>query len=152
MYQKIVIVGNLGGDPEMRYTPQGDGVTSFSVATNRKWTGRDGQPAEETTWFRISAWGKLAESTNQYLSKGRQVLVEGVLTPDRETGGPRIWDANNGEKRASYEIRALTVQFLGGTGSGQQNNNVASNSQQANSSNANQAAEPAPVAEDEIPF
>ena len=76
MYQKVIIVGNLGGDPELRYTPQGDPVTSFSVATNRRWTGRDGQPGEETCWFRVSVWGKQAESCNQYLSKGRQVLVE----------------------------------------------------------------------------
>lgn len=119
MYQKVVIVGNLGNDPELRYTPQGDAVTSFSVATNRRWTGADGQPAEETTWFRVSAWGRQAETCNQYLSKGRQVLVEGRLVPDRNTGGPRIWTAQDGTARASFELRALSVQFLGGATQGQ---------------------------------
>lgn len=112
MYQKVIIVGNLGSDPELRYTAQGDAVTSFSVATNQKWTGKDGQPVEEVTWFRVSAWGKQAGNCNQYLSKGRQVFVEGRLTPDRETGGPRLWEGKDGP-RASFELRAFTVQFLG---------------------------------------
>jgi len=94
MYQKIIIMGNLGNDPEMRYTPQGKPVTNFSVATNRKWTNADGTPGEETIWFRVSAWGKLGEVCNQYLSKGRQVFVEGRLRPDPETGAPRIWTGN----------------------------------------------------------
>lgn len=148
MYQKVVIAGNLGGDPEMRYTPQGDAVTSFNVATNRRWTGRDGQPGEETTWFRVSVWGKQAESCNQYLTKGRQVLVEGTLTPDRETGGPRVWTTNEGQHRASYEIRAITVQFLGGGGAGGTggggNNNYSNNEPSNAPANA--------IAEDEIPF
>ena len=85
MYQKIIIMGNLGNDPEMRYTPQGKPVTNFSVATNRKWTNADGTPGEETIWFRVSAWGKLAEVCDEYLSKGRRVLIEGRLRPDPET-------------------------------------------------------------------
>ncbi len=113
MYQKTVIVGNLGADPELRYTSQGDAVTSFSVGTSRRWT-KDGQKQEETTWFRVSVWGKQAEPCNQYLSKGRQVLVEGTLTPDKETGGPRVYESRDGGHRASFEIRAFTVQFLGG--------------------------------------
>jgi single-strand DNA-binding protein len=114
MYQKIIIVGNLGRDPEMRYTPQGTPVTNFSVATNRRWTNPDGSPGEETIWFRISAWGKLGETCNQYLSKGRQVLVEGRLRPDPATGGPRIWTRQDGTAGASFEITALNVRFLGG--------------------------------------
>jgi single-strand DNA-binding protein len=115
MYQKIIVVGNLGGDPEMRYLPDGTAVTNFSVATNRRWTDqRTGQPVDETTWFRVSVFGRQAESANQYLSKGRQVLVEGRLQPDAQTGGPRLWTGQDGTVRASYEIRALTVQFLGG--------------------------------------
>ena len=85
MYQKVIIMGNLGRDPEMRYTPQGTPVTNFSVATSYKWTGADGTPNEETTWFRVSAWGRMAEVCNEYLSKGRQVFVEGRLRPDPET-------------------------------------------------------------------
>ena len=90
MYQKVTIVGNLGTDPEMRYTPSGQAVTNFSVATNRRWTNNEGQMQEETVWFRVSVWGKQAESCNQYLSKGRQVFVEGRLRAD-ENGGPRLW-------------------------------------------------------------
>ena len=115
MYQKITIVGNLGRDPEMRYLPNGTPVTNFSVATNRRWTGQDGQQQEETAWFRISAFGRQAEVCNQYLSKGRLVLVEGRMRPD-ENGGPRVWQGNDGQHRASFEITALTVKFLGGRG------------------------------------
>ncbi len=114
MYQKVVIAGNLGSDPEMRYTPSGVPVTRFSVATNRRWTDAQGNPGEETTWFRVSAWRRLAETCNQYLSKGRQVLVEGRLIPDPDTGGPRVWTGNDGVARSSYELNALTVKFLGG--------------------------------------
>lgn len=113
MYQKIMIVGNLGNDPEMRYTPSGQAVTSFSVATNRRYTDANGQKVDETVWFRVSAWGRLAETCHEYLKKGRKVLVEGRLTAD-ENGGPRIWTDNNGNPRASFEISAITVQFLGG--------------------------------------
>jgi len=116
MYQKVIIVGNLGGDPEMRYTPNGRPVTNFSVATNRRWTNEDGSQGEETAWFRVSAWGRLGEVCNQYLSKGRQVFVEGILRPDPGTGGPRIWTGNDGQARASFEIVAQSVKFLGGRG------------------------------------
>lgn len=112
MYQRIVLVGNLGRDPEMRYTPNGTPVTSFSVATSRRYTASDGQMKDETLWFRISVWGKQAETCNQYLSKGRQVLVEGALVGD-ENGGPRVWVGQDGKARASFEVRAQTVRFLG---------------------------------------
>jgi single-strand DNA-binding protein len=117
MYHKIIIVGNLGRDPEMRYTPDGTPVTTFSVATNRRWTGSDGQQQEETVWFRVTAWRRMAEVCNQYLQKGRQVLIEGQLKPD-ENGGPRIWTGNDGVARASYEVTALTVKFIGGRSEG----------------------------------
>ena len=114
MYQKLVIIGNLGNDPEMRETPSGQAATNFSVATNRKWTGSDGQLNEETVWFQVSTWGKLAERCNQYLTKGQKVFCEGRLTVDRETGGPRIWMDQDGNPRASYELIAFEVKFLGG--------------------------------------
>ena len=123
MYQKVFVLGNLGNDPQLRYTPQGDPVVSFSLAANRRWTNSEGQPGEETIWFRVSVWGKQAENCNQFLAKGRQVFVEGRLTPDRETGGPRIWTGDDGQPRANYELRAITVQFLGG-GSGAQAQNA----------------------------
>ena len=116
MYQKVILMGNLGKDPEMRYTPDGTPVTSFSVATNETWTGRDGQQQERTTWWRVTAWRRLAENCNQYLSKGRPVLVEGRMNPDPETGGPRVYTRNDGTSGASYEVTAFTVKFLGGRG------------------------------------
>jgi single-strand DNA-binding protein len=114
MYHKITIIGNLGRDPEMRYMPDGTPVTNFSVATNRRWTNQDGSPGEETIWFRISAWRRLAEVCNEYLSKGRQVYIEGTLRPDPNTGGPRIWTRQDGTAGASFEVTAQTVKFLGG--------------------------------------
>ena len=107
MYQNVIIVGHLGADPEMRYTPSGTPVTNFSVATNRRWTDQQGQPQEETTWFRVVCWGKLAETTNQYLSKGRQVLVQGEIQT-------RSWEGDDGVTRYTWELRARNVQFLGG--------------------------------------
>lgn len=115
MYQKIIIVGNLGSDPEMRYTPSGQAVTNFSVATNRRYTASSGEKVDETVWFRVSAWGRLAETCNEYLRKGRKVLVEGRLTAD-ESGNPRTWTDQSGNSRASFEINALNVQFLSSRG------------------------------------
>ena len=110
MYQKTIIIGNLGRDPEMRYTPSGTAVTNLNVAVNRKWTGRDGQPQEKTTWFRVAAWDKLAELCNQYLSKGRLVLVEGEVEASAYT-------SQEGEARSSLELTARNVRFLGSPGS-----------------------------------
>lgn len=119
MYQKIIIAGNLGRDPEMRYMPDGTAVTNINVATNRGWTDRaTGEPRKETTWFRVSIWGRQAEAANQYLSKGRQVLVEGILQPDPQTGGPRTFTKQDGTVGASYEIRASSLQFIGGRDAG----------------------------------
>ena len=112
MYQKILIAGNLGRDPEMRYTANGTPVTSFSVATNRRYTSSSGEQVEETIWFRISTWNRLAEICAEYLKKGAKVLVEGRLQPDLSTGGPRIWTDSNGAARASFEVTASSVQFL----------------------------------------
>jgi len=112
MFHTIIIVGNLGKDPEMRYTPSGQPVTSFSVATNRQYTNNAGETIKETIWFRVSTWGKTAETCNQFLKKGNKVLVEGRLTSDPESGGPRIWKTQDGQPRASFEITAGTVRFL----------------------------------------
>ena len=105
MFNKITIIGNLGTDPEMRYMPSGDAVTSFSVATNRRYRTRDGEQRDETEWFRVNAWGRLAETTNQYLEKGSLVYVEGRLSS-------RPWQTQNGDLRAGNEIRAQEVKFL----------------------------------------
>jgi single-strand DNA-binding protein len=112
MYQKLMIIGRLGKDPEMRFTPNGQAVTSFSVATDRQWTGEGGQQEKETVWFRVSAWGKLAETCNNFLQKGKMVMVEGRLQVDPKTGGPRIWAGADGTARATLEMVAATVKFL----------------------------------------
>ncbi len=116
MFQTVILAGNLGRDPEMRYTPSGQAVTSFSVATNRQYTNNNGETVKETIWFRVSVWGKMAEVCNQYLKKGSKVLVEGRLTADAATGGPRIWNGQDGSARASFEVNAQTVRFLSSRG------------------------------------
>jgi single-strand DNA-binding protein len=112
MYQKLILIGRLGQDPEMRYTQDGTPVTSFSVATDRKWTDPNGQQQERTVWFRVSAWRRLAETCNQYLSKGRLVMIEGELTE------PKPYQGRDGEWRASLSVNARDVRFLGGRGDG----------------------------------
>lgn len=102
---KIMIIGNVGRDPEMRYTPSGNPVTSFSVATNRFYNSPEGEKKKETEWFNIVTWNKLAETCNQYLTKGKQVYVEGRLQT-------RTWEGQDGQKRTSVEIVASTVKFL----------------------------------------
>jgi single-strand DNA-binding protein len=113
MYQKIIIVGNLGGDPKIEYMADSTAVCTFSLATNRRWNNAQGQPVEETTWFRVSIWGKRAEAANQYLQKGSKVLVEGRLKPDPDTGSPRIFNKANGEPATSYEVTADNFSFVG---------------------------------------
>lgn len=112
MFHTLIIVGNVGRDPEMRYTPAGQAVTSFSVASNRRYTSSNGEQVNETIWFRVSAWGKQAEICNQFLKKGSRVLIEGRLTPDKASGGPRIWQKQDGTSAASFEVTAQTVRFL----------------------------------------
>ena len=116
MYHTIIIVGNLGRDPEMRYTPGGQAVTNLNVATSHKYTSSDGTQVKETIWFRVSTWGKQAENCNQYLRKGSKVLVEGRLTADNSTGGPRIWNRQDGTPAASFEVSASAVRFLSSRG------------------------------------
>ena len=106
------IIGHLGGDPEMKYLANATAVTNFSVATNNNYTNQQGQKVSETTWFRVSAWGKLAENCNQYLKKGSRVLVEGMLQADKATGSPRTFQRNDGTVGASFELKANHVLFL----------------------------------------
>lgn len=113
MFSQHIIIGNLGHDPELRYLPSGVAVCAFSVAVNRKWTDRDGQPHDETVWYKVTAWDKLAEICGQYLSKGRQVLVEG----DRLQA--RAYLNKQGEAAASLELSARAVKFLGSRDSGE---------------------------------
>jgi single-strand DNA-binding protein len=109
---KVILVGNLGKDPELRHTPQGQAVCNFSIATSESWNDKSGQKQERTEWHRIVVWGKLGELCAKYLSKGRQAYIEGKLQT-------RAWDDKDGQKRYTTEVIALTVQFLGaGAGAG----------------------------------
>jgi single-strand DNA-binding protein len=110
MYQQITLVGNLGNDPEMRYTPSGVPVASFNLAVNKSWVNQEGQRQDKTLWFRVTAWRKQAETVSQYLTKGRQVLVIGEIEEARP------WTDRDGNQRASLEVTAQTIKFLGGRG------------------------------------
>jgi single-strand DNA-binding protein len=119
---KVILIGRLGQDPELKYTPSGSAVCNFSMATSESWADKSGQKQEKTEWHRIVVWGKLAELCNQYLAKGRQAFVEGSLQT-------RSWEGKDGQKRYTTEINARNIQFLGGQagasqdGPRQQNNN-----------------------------
>lgn len=106
---KVILIGRLGSDPEVRYTSNGGAVANFNMATNESWTDKSGQKQERTEWHRIVVWGKLGELCGQYLSKGRQAFVEGRLQT-------REWNDKEGSKRYTTEIVAQNIQFLGGPG------------------------------------
>ena len=112
--QKVILIGNVGNPPEMRYVPSGQAVTNFSLATNESFKNAAGEKVKKTTWFRIQAWGKMAETVNQYVTKGMKVAVTGKLIAT-DKGDCRVWTAQDGTSRASFEINAREVEFLGGT-------------------------------------
>ena len=135
MFQRVTLIGRVGQDPQMRYTPDGIAVTSFSLATTETisktlpgggerscpqgWKeSYNGKNWELTTWWRITCWRRMAETVNQYLTKGQQVFVEGTVSGDAADGSqnPRVWTGNDGVSRASFELTAATVKFLGGRG------------------------------------
>ncbi len=134
---KVQIIGHLGKDPEMRYTPSGKPVTTYSVAVSRSWNSADGERHSETEWFNVVAWGNLAEICKQYLVKGQQVYIEGRLQT-------RHWDDKEGQKHTSVEIVANEMMMLGDRRDG--NNN---HSQEVESASAESG--PA-TTEDEFPF
>jgi single-strand DNA-binding protein len=120
---KVIIVGRLGADPEVKTISAGTTVTRLNVATSENWTGKDGQKQEKTEWHRITVWGKLAEICGKHLSKGRQVYVEGRLQT-------RSWEDQQGQKRYATEIVATTVQFLGSNGTQERSQSSSSSSSQ----------------------
>ena len=137
---RVILIGNLGRDPELRYTQTGQAVTNFSIATNEKWKDKEGQPQERTEWHRIIVWGKPAENCAQYLQKGRSVYIEGRLQT-------RDWEDREGNKRQTTEIVAQTVQFLGGRGEG------GPRSSGAPPTEASTGSSPGPSSDgDDIPF
>lgn len=132
---KVILVGNLGRDAEMRYTTAGAAVATFSIATTESWKGRDGERQEKTEWHRVVLWGKQAESLQEYLVKGKQVYVEGRLQT-------RQWDDKDGNKRYTTEIKADRITLLGSRRDGEQSQPV--------SQPDDQPAEP--ITDDDIPF
>ncbi len=147
---KVILLGRLGQDPELKYTPGGAAVCNFSMATTESWTDKSGQKQEKTEWHRIVVWGKLAELCNQYLAKGRQAFVEGRLQT-------RSWDDKDGSKRYTTEIMANTVQFIGGATASNNNTNVDKSFNQSAPANDNmnqeyQISNDASFAADDIPF
>jgi single-strand DNA-binding protein len=155
---KVILIGNLGRDPEVRFTPSGQAVANFTIATNESWTDKQGQKQERTEWHRIVVWGKLAEICGEYLSKGRQAYVEGRLQT-------REWTDKEGKKNYTTEIVASTVQFLGGRPDGpmrsRPQNGASASSQdygppppgmEDGPSSANGPGPSQPPPEDDIPF
>jgi len=137
---KVMLIGNLGKDPEIRFIPSGTAVANFSVATTESWTGKDGNKEEKTEWHKIVAWGKLAEIINQYLSKGERVYIEGRLQT-------REWEDRDGNKRWTTEIVANQMIMLGGRGEGATGGR--------STGSTKKAEEPPPddnAPEDDIPF
>ena len=132
MYQRTIIVGNVGKDAEMRYTPTGVPVTSFSIAVNRRWTSASGEQQEKTTWFRVTCWRKLAETAAQWVKKGKLLLVEGEVEA-------QAYIDREGTARGTLELTASNFKFLGGRAAGEGGPGAA-------------GGDDFPVHEDEIPF
>lgn len=150
---KVILIGNLGKDPELRYTPGGQATASFSLATTERWNDKNGQKRERTEWHNIVAWGKLAELVNQYLKKGRSAYVEGRINY-------RSWDDRDGNKKYRTEIVANQIQFLGGggtpsagsPGAGAEATPVANDGASKNDSEAEAQRPEGPVVEENLPF
>jgi single-strand DNA-binding protein len=149
-FNKIIIVGNLGRDPELRYTPQGTAVCNFSVATNERRRDKAGEQQDVTTWFRVNAWGRQAENVSKYLSKGRRVYVEGRLHVEE-------WTDRDGKQRYTLEVNATDVQFLDsaadveGIPVRQSEQSAPAPSRGASSGGGGRPQEP-DIEDDEIPF
>ena len=133
---KVILLGNLGSDPELRYTPSGTAVATFSLATQEQWTGKDGEKGERTEWHKIVAWARLGEICGEYLHKGRQVYIQGRIQT-------KAWEDREGNKRYTTEIVAQTMQMLGARGKG-------GKAESPEESFPNE--EPVSIPEDDIPF
>jgi single-strand DNA-binding protein len=149
-FNKIIVVGNLGRDPELRYTPQGTAVCSFTMASNERRKDKNGMQQDSTTWFRVTVWGKQAETVSKYLSKGRSVYVEGRLHLEE-------WQDRDGKQRTTLEVNATDVHFIdSGTGAGGEGIPVraaAAGNEGGRIAAGNRAAPArAEIDEDEIPF
>ncbi len=143
---KVILIGNLGRDPELRYTQNGQPVANFSLATSENWMDKtSGEKVEKTEWHRVVVWGRTAEHCSQYLSKGRSVYIEGRLQT-------RDWEDKEGQKRSTTEVNALTVQFLGGPrgqGGGESGSNAGESS---GGGSLGESSGAPPAAGDDVPF
>lgn len=139
-FNKITLVGNLGRDPELRYTPQGTPVCSFTMATNERRKDRAGENQDVTTWFRITLWGRQAETASQYLTKGRPVYIEGRLRVEE-------WTDKDGRQRYTLEVHATDMQFIGGRGE-----DNAPQTRATQSTSGREEMGDAPIGDDDIPF
>jgi single-strand DNA-binding protein len=142
-FNKITIVGNLGRDPELRYTPQGTPVCTFTMATNDRRKDKNGEMQDQTTWFRITLWNRQAETASQYLHKGKSVYIEGRLRVDEYTD-------RDGKSRYTLEVTATDMQFIGSRQDDQGQERAASSS--ASTSGSTGPSEPAELTDEEIPF
>lgn len=141
-FNRIILVGNLGRDPELRYTPQGTPVCSFTLATNERRKDRAGENQDVTTWFRITLWGRQAETASQYLSKGRPVYIEGRLRVEE-------WTDKDGKQRHTLEVHATDMQFIGGRGDEAAASNVRAES---STSGRGESSGGDDISDDDIPF
>ena len=112
-YHTVIIVGRLGNDPILRFTPSGQAICNISVATDHSYTDKSGTKVKQVTWFKVATFNKTAENVNQYLKKGSMVLVEGRMNSD-ENGNPKVWTRQDGSPATSYEVSAQVVKFLSG--------------------------------------
>ncbi len=142
---KVILVGNLGRDAELRYTPGGAAVSTLNLATTEVWNDKQGQKQEKTEWHRIVLWGKQAESLQEYLVKGKQIYVEGRLQT-------RQWDDKEGNKRYTTEIKADRITLLGGGGGGGRSGAVDRSSGASHTTGAPDEPPTEPITDDDIPF
>jgi single-strand DNA-binding protein len=138
-FNKVILVGNLGRDPELRYTPQGTPVCSFSMATNERRKDKSGEMQDQTTWFRVTLWGRQAETASQYLTKGRPVYIEGRLRVEE-------WTDRDGKARHTLEVHGTDMQFIGGGRSEEPP------MERAAAAGSTSAPEQPDMADDDIPF
>lgn len=143
-FNKIILVGNLGRDPELRYTPQGTPVCSFTLATNERRKDKAGETQDVTTWFRVTLWGRQAETASQYLTKGRPVYLEGRLRVEE-------WTDRDGKARYTLEVHATDMQFIGTRGDDGGQGHARSDSAPSASAGRGPASEP-DITDDDIPF
>jgi single-strand DNA-binding protein len=144
-FNKIILVGNLGRDPELRYTAQGTPVCSFTMATSEKRKDRNGEMQDQTTWFRVTLWNRLAETASQYLHKGKQVYIEGRLRVEEYTD-------REGRLRQTLEVTATEMHFIGSRQDEPAAERSASASASSSPAPAPAPAEPADLSDDDIPF